>query len=124
MLLLLYDNVTGIQLHDVILIVCLVERNGPLVVVVSAFESRDFVLATSQNDIMRVKELASLNMTNDNRLIYAPELERWCVVRPPFSNPNFIVLVYLHHHIAHRLRQIEEPSKHRSHQTHRRYRNN
>lgn len=73
---LLCDNEAKRQLHDVILTVCLIERDGPLVIVVSTLVSRDFVLTTSQNNIMRVKELASLNMTNDNRLVYAPELER------------------------------------------------
>ena len=75
MLLLLCNNVAKRQLHDVILTVCLIERDGPLVIVVSTLISRDFVLVTSQNNIMRVKELASLNVTNDNRLVYAPELD-------------------------------------------------
>lgn len=122
MLMLLYDNVARCKLHDVIyLLDILIERDSPLVVFISTFITRDFVFTTRQGNIMRVKEFTSLNMTNDNRLVYTPEL---CIhVNFQVSLSQFHCL-YLHHHIAHHLHRIEEPSRHHSRQILHHYRNN
>lgn len=52
----------------------LIKRDGPLVVIIKTFESSNFVLSFSQRNIMRVKELASSNVTKNDRLVYAPKL--------------------------------------------------
>lgn len=57
----------------------LIKRDGPLVVIIKTFESSNFVLSFSQRNIMRVKELASSNVTKNDRLVYAPKLHHMLV---------------------------------------------